>query len=72
MCINWTEIFTQDPYKIGPFRNSDFIVIMATFGKETFTTKSYAAMTAGAPLVPLDIPRRKPEAGDVHIAIKCT
>jgi len=45
---------------------------MATFGKETFTTKSYAAMTAGAPLVPLDIPRRKPEAGDVHIAIKCT
>ena len=41
-----------------------------TFGKETFTTKAYAAMTAGAPLVPLDIPRRKPEAGDVHIAIK--
>jgi len=43
---------------------------MATFGKETFTTSAYAAMSSGAPLVPMEIPRRKPEANDVHIAIK--
>jgi uncharacterized zinc-type alcohol dehydrogenase-like protein len=36
----------------------------------TFTSKSYAAMTAGAPLVPYEISRRAPTEFDVHIAIK--
>jgi alcohol dehydrogenase (NADP+) len=43
---------------------------MTSFGKEVFETTARATPSPGAPFEKMMIPRRRPEANDVHISVK--